>query len=97
MAAGGGGGSGGSGGSISGHGNAVSSALVTCEVPGWWAPDPATNPPSGHRDKDEAAAAAAQLEKLTAAQPVTVGVYVTPRGHTPVSIPRKAYTLHPKP
>jgi hypothetical protein len=78
MAAGGSGGGG--GGAASGHANAVSSALVACEVPAWWAPDPNTNPPSGHRDKDEAAAAAAQLEKLTAAQPVTVGVYVSPSG-----------------
>ena len=77
MAAGGGGGG---GGTARGHANAVSSALVACEVPAWWAPDPATNPPSGHRDKDEAGPAAAQLEKLTAAQPVTVGVYVTPSG-----------------
>jgi hypothetical protein len=71
---------GGAGGAIAdGPAHAVSSVLVVCDVPAWWAPVyDSTNPQTGFRDKDDAAAAAAQLEKLSAAQPVTVGVYVTP-------------------
>ena len=73
---------GGAGGAIAdGPAHAVSSVLVVCDVPAWWAPVyDSTNPQTGFRDKDDAAAAAAQLEKLSAAQPVTVGVYVTPLG-----------------
>ena len=75
-----GGGGGAAGAAASGHGYAVSSALVACEVPAWWTPDQTTNPPTGHRERDEATAGAQLLEKLTGTQPVTVGVYVAPIG-----------------